>query len=339
MKLLISFPARIILLFILINCSAQAQFKPLSQLGKALKKNKATNQLLEGSPAISTCFNDVNTEGALQPSFGDDKTYIELKSLKRNEKGNYVLDPGFYEGLKLSYCLKVGTPGPAKGNVYGLAFLDGKMEDIVYAIIDKSQKIWMQKSADSSGQHVATGNLLHTSVGQKDVQLLLWAIIAKADFSNMPLRMKAVASALLTPEQLLKLNGGAIKTVSNFAMDKGFLEKPEALRKIEEAQQAIRQLWSSGNFEYEQMENLALLAGIVHEADPLPADMWFKHENGYYVRFKPMGYPRTLTQIYVPEGLKAEFIATGTVATPTDSRQRLAQTDILAEYYEALGLH
>ncbi|MEO5646766.1 MAG: hypothetical protein ABIQ56_00310 [Chitinophagaceae bacterium] len=328
-----------LLLFISMSFSIPtfSQFK-LGKLGDALKKNKGVSKVLEGTPAISTCFADVNTKDTKTPTFGEGKTYKPLSSLKKNEAGNYLLEPGFYETTNLSYCLKVGTPGPAKGNVYGLAPLNGKMDDIVYAILLKSQQMWLGNNADSLTGLSGIGSSLKGIGGikQKDVQLLLWGIIAKADFTNLSGRTKAVAAALLTPDQLLKLNGGAIKTVSNLAMDKGWLEKPEALRKIEMAQHSIRDLYRNGNSTFEDFERLAVLVGDSDEEQGLPTDMWFKHPNGYYVRFMPRGYPRTLTQVYVPDGNHSiEFINTGFVATPTDSRQRLAQTNIPASYYDS----
>lgn len=331
-----------LLLFICIASSitAYGQFK-LGKLGDVVKKNKSVGKMLEGSPAISTCFADVSTKDSRPPSFGEGETYKPLHAQKKNGDGNYKLEPGFYSMTNLSYCLKVGTPGPAKGNVYGLAPLDGKMEDIVYAIISKSQELWKGNASDSLGN---AGRVAHalTSAGrisQKDVQLLLWAIIAKADFAEMQGRTKVVATALLTPQQLLKLNGGAIKSVSNLAMDKGWMEKPEALRKIELAQQSLRELWRNGNSTFEDFERLAVLAGDADEEQGLPAGMWFKHSKGYYVRFIPHGYQRTETQVYVPEGDSVEFINTGYVATPTDSRQRLAQTDLVASYYDSKYKH
>jgi hypothetical protein len=54
------------------------------------------------------------------------------------------------------------------------------------------------------------------------VQLLLWAIIAKADFDDMKGRTKAVALVHLTPDRIVKLNGGAVKSIVNFASDSGW---------------------------------------------------------------------------------------------------------------------
>lgn len=309
------------------------------------KENKTVSGVLEGKKPITTNFkDDVSLEGILQPEFGQDKPYRNLHDMPQNEQGAYLLQPGFYEITNLSYCLKAGTHGPGQGDAYGLAFLEGKMEDVVYAVIKRSQEIWRDKNKMDVSQlqdRDNRGNIVETAfrISQRDVQVLLWAIIAKADFQNMQGRTKAVATMLLTPQQLVKLNGGAVKTVANFADDKGLVNKPGIVQQIEQAEQSIRQLYQSANATYEDFERLAVLAGLANEPQPVNRGTWFKHKNGYYVAYYPAGYPRTTTRVYVPEGSgPVAFIATGTVATPSDARQRLAQTDISQEEYQQLGL-
>jgi hypothetical protein len=324
---------KLLLAFVMICNLGNAQ-----GLLKKIKENKTVSNVVEGKKPITTNFKDVNTEGNLPVSFGEDKTYVPLHSMPKNEDGEYILTPGFYEITNLSYCLKAGTHGPGRGDAYGLAFLEGKMADIVEAILINSQQLWRENSKDTTKKGTAAtiaSNVFRLS--QRDVQLLLWAIIAKADFESMAGRTKAVALALLTPSQIVKLNGGAVKTVTNFASDKGWVDKPEAVRKLEEAEQAIRALYSRADATYEDFEKLAILAGLANEPQPFDRGTWFKHEDGYFVRYEPEGYPRTTTKVYVPDTKSSvKFRATGSVATPSDSRQRLAQTDMAVdEYYKS----
>ena len=298
---------------------------------KKLGENKVVSDVLEGKPAISTGFKDVDLKNTMPPDFGANETYTSLSTLTKNAEGKYELNTGFYETTNLSYCLKAGTNGPAKGDSYGNAPIKGKMDDIVEAILIKSQELWRNKATGST-----TNKLTSSFITQKDVQLLLWAIIAKADFDDMQNKTKSVALALLSPEQILKLNGGAVKSVVNFASDKGWMEKPALVRSIEEAEQSLRQLYKSSNSTYEDFERLAVLAGVNTEAQPAPFGTWFKHKDGFYIRYEPHGYPRTHIKIYVPEKKKVELGITGVIATPSDSRQRLAQTDMSVEEYEKL---
>jgi hypothetical protein len=144
---------------------------------------------------------------------------------------------------------------------------------------------------------------------------------------------------LLTPQQLVKLNGGAIKTVANFADDNNIVHKPGIIETVERAEASIRSLYKSATATYEDFEKLAVLAGLASEPQPVNRGTWFKHKNGYYVAYYPSGYSRTTTRVYVPENAgTVTFTATGSVATPSDSRQRLAQTDISLGEYQQLGL-
>lgn len=313
-----------VLLALTISFSAVQSQGILGKLGKS----KAVSNVLEGKPPISTSFKDVDLKNVLPADFGANATFTSLSTLTRNAEGFYELSSGFYETTNLSYCLKAGTNGPSKGDSYGNAPIKGKMDDVVEAILIKSQDLWKSRA---NGTTVA-----NQFISQKDVQLLLWAIIAKADFDEMQNKTKAVALALLSPEQIVKLNGGAVKTVANFASDKGWMEKPAFVRSIEEAEQSLRQLYKSSSSTYEDFERLAVLAGINNEPQPVEFGTWFRHEDGYYIRYEPHGYPRTHIKIYVPEKKKVNLKITGVIATPSDSRQRLAQTDMSVEEYEKL---
>ena len=296
-------------------------------LGK-LGKSKAVGNVLEGKPAISTSFKDVDLKNTLPANFGANATYTSLSTLTKNAEGMYELSSGFYETTNLSYCLKAGTNGPSKGDSYGNAPIKGKMDDVVEAILVRSQEVWRSRANGST--------VTNQAISQKDVQLLLWAIIAKADFDDMQNKTKAVALALLSPEQIVKLNGGAIKSVANFASDKGWMEKPALVRSIEEAEQSLRQLYKSSTSTYEDFERLAVLAGVNNEPQPVEFGTWFKHDDGFYIRYEPEGYPRTHVKVYVPENKKVKLKITGVIATPSDSRQRLAQTDMSVEEYQRL---
>lgn len=310
-------------------------FSPLTNAQGFLKKiteNKTVGNVLEGKPPISTAFKDVDLKNTLPPDFGANETYTPLSSLTRNADGVYELRPGFYETVNLSYCLKAGTNGPAKGDAYGNAPILGKMDDIVETILMSSQDLWR---SNASGKTI-TNKLSGMVVSQKDVQLLLWAIIARADFDDMQSKTKAVALALLSPSQIVKLNGGAVKSAMNFASDKGWMEKPEWMRKMEMAEQGLRQLYKSANSSYEDFERLAVLAGLSTEPQPVAFGTWFKHKDDYYIRYEPQGYSRTHLKIYVPEKKTVKLTITGAIATPSDSRQRLAQTDMSVQEYEKL---
>ena len=98
---------------------------------KKLGENKTVNSVLEGKPPVSTSFKDVDLKNTMPPDFGANATYVSLSTKTKNAEGKYELGPGFYETVNLSYCLKAGTNGPAKGDSYGNAPILGKMDEVV----------------------------------------------------------------------------------------------------------------------------------------------------------------------------------------------------------------
>lgn len=314
------------LLFLLLSA-----FNFLSAQGFLKNIKNAANNIVAGKPAISTSFKDVDVKNILPADFGSDKQYVALKTQQKTGDGCYELGPGFYQTTNLSYCLKAGTHGPAKGDAYGLAPVDGKMSDIVETILIKSQDLWKGKRDTAKG---LLKTVAANGISQRDVQLLLWAIIAKADFETMQNKTKATALAFLSPEQMFKLYGGAEKIIKKVASE----QSSGAIRTLQEIEGEIRRMFQSATSSYEDIERLAVLAGMAQEANPVEAGTWFLHPDGYYLRFEPMGYQRTTVKIYVPEGKKVCPVITGYVATPSDSRQRLAQTDMSEEEYTKLAL-
>ena len=278
-------------------------------------KNPVASIIKKPSPITTNFEDDVEMKGALQEGFGNDKKYIPLYKMTANADGGFNLCPGFYEMTNMSYCLKAGTHGPSAGDGYMYAPVKGKMDDIVLAILEN---------------HATK----HPEIPQKDVQMLLWAIIARSKFKNLSGRLKVVTSLLLTPQQIVKLNGGFVETLGGEALNKGLVDVPPAVQKVMEAENNIRRLVESGVDSYEDFEKYAMLAGMAPNDHPeVVRGMWSLHPDGYYIRYYPSGYSRTKVQIYVPEGKAGvKYNAIGTIACPANTgAQRLAQTNMPLE--------
>jgi hypothetical protein len=292
---------------------SEAQFNGIKD--KLLGGSNPLASILKKPSPITTKFEDVNMNGSLPETFGNDKTYIPIYKMKAAQGGGFLLCPGFYEMTNMSYCLKAGTHGPSVGDGYMLAPTKGKMEDVVNAILKN---------------HAA----LHPEIDQHDVQVLLWAIIARAKFENLSNRLKAVSALLLSPKQIIELNGGFVETIGNEALNKGILDLPPAAQKIMEAENNIRGLVERGSDNYEEFEKFAVLSGMATvDRTDIHRGMWSLHPDGYYTRYFPSGYSKTKVQIYVPEKLnQVIYNAVGTIACPANTgAQRLAQTNMPLE--------
>jgi hypothetical protein len=236
-----------------------------------------------------------------------------LMTLQRTASGGFILQPGYYEMLDQSYCLKAGTHGPGEGDGYLYAPPLGPMEDIVTAIVRNSVQ--------------------HPEIQQHDIQLLLWSIIARAKYADLQDRIKVVATVLLTPEQLVKLNGGVLGLIPQKVMDKGMDGLPQGVKTVLEAENKLRGMLTNSNATYEQMEQVAVLAGIAPQGEGsknVPSGRWSLHPDGYYVRYLPRGYSTTEVEVWVPQGSPAvgkEYDPATHIAVPGNTaRQRLIQS-------------
>ncbi len=306
------------ILAIISSTPIQAQFSGLKD--KLLKvgaaqgaKGLGLDKLLKQPAAITTNFKDVNRNGEMMPDFKSTEKFQPLYLLPKNPAGGFVLCEGYYEMTNKSYCLQAGTYGPSAGDGYMFAPVLGPKEAIVISILRSAEK--------------------HAEVTQRDVQILLWTIIARTKFADYAGSVKLTALKLLTPRELTQLEGGTLGILPFDVVQKAKDNMPAGLQAVFEAENNIRQLISSGNYTYADMEKYAMLAGMAPPRADVPRGIWTKHPDGYFVRYLPSGYSVTKVQIYVPKelmssGTKLIYDAVGDIACPANTgAQRLAQTN------------
>jgi hypothetical protein len=288
--------------------------KKLLDKGTEMASGGSLNKILKQPQAITTSFKDVNKTGSKPPSFMEGQEAQPLYLLPKAPNGGFKLCAGFYEMTNKSYCLHAGTRGPSTGDGYMLAPVLGPKRDVVILIL----------------KHAET----HPEVNQHSIQILLWAIIARTRFSDLGNDIKLTATKLLSAQELLMLEGGALGVLPASVMDKAKNQLPPAVQSVFEAENNIRQLAASGNSSYEEMEKYAMIAGLAPQPDPeVPSGIWSLHPDGYYIRFYPHSYTKTTVQIYVPQELissKPDLVydAPNGIACPANvGAQRLAQTN------------
>ncbi|EOR92942.1 hypothetical protein ADIARSV_3893 [Arcticibacter svalbardensis MN12-7] len=288
--------------------------KKLLDKGTDMVKGGGLSGILKQPQAISTSFEDVVRTGSKPPSFVDDQKPQPLYLLPKAPLGGFKLCAGFYEMTNKSYCLHAGTRGPSTGDGYMLAPVLGPKHDVVILILKNAEK--------------------HPNVSQHSIQILLWAIIARTKFADFGTDIKLTATTLLSPQELLMLEGGALGVLPANMMSKAKDLLPPIAQRIFEAENNIRQLAASGNASYQEMEKYAILTGIVAQPDPnVPSGTWSLHPDGYYIRYFPSGYSITRVQIYVPQELIDQkpglvYDAPNGIACPANvGSQRLAQTN------------
>nr|WP_315159762.1 hypothetical protein [uncultured Flavobacterium sp.] len=310
----------IVLLQTSLTFTAYAQFgglkdKVLSAGSAVASKALGIDKILKQPAAITTSFEDVDKTGSKLPDFKANEKAQPLYLLPKAPDGGYVLCEGLYEMTTKSYCLMAGTFAPSSGDGYMYAPTLGPKEEIVTTILKNAEK--------------------HPEVHQHDIQMLLWAIIARTKFADYSGQIKLTAITLLSPQDLLKLEGGALGILPGNIMEKAKSKLPEGIQTIFEAENQIRKLVASGNYSYAEMEKYAIIAGFAPPRTDVPSGIWTLHPDGYYVRYFPSGYSITKVQIYVPKelllnsnGKRIIYDATNDIACPANvGSQRLAQTN------------
>ena len=312
MKKLFCFAFKAALLLVFISLSSVAASAQLGGLNKLLKKAPVPN-ILAGKEPITTSLPDAVWGDTSKDGFTPREAKRSLMTLQRTQNGGFVLQPGYYVLQDQSYCLHAGTHGPGGGDGYLYAPPKGSANEAVISVVRNSVR--------------------HPEIQQHDVQLLLWAIVARARFEDLSHELKVVASQLLTPRQLAELNRNALDVVKGNALTDALGGVPEPLRKVAEAEARLRGMLTTPGATYADMERVAVLSGAAPAgpgSQEIPSGRWSMHPDGYYVRYIPSGYSSTRVEIWVPQGsagVGKEYDPATHIAVPGNtSRQRLIQS-------------
>lgn len=305
----------IVLCCLAYSLNTNAQFGKLKDAlnnGAASLLNNKQLKLLQNQP-ITTNFDDCNKTDILPVNFGADSVKKSLCLLKTNynTREGFLLKPGFYTGTFKSFCLQAGTYGPDKGNGYLYAPLAGPKEKIARTLIAN----WEQ----------------HPEIDQHTVQLLLWAIVAKTNFSKLSPDLQLAAAKLLNQDDISTLGNTIVDYVSSEAMAKLTNNLPEPAKTVIEIENKIRGLMYQSNASYDQIERLAMLSGIAPVNTEFPNGIWGLHPDGYYIKYLPHSYSQTEVVIYVPKKAGTiHYLPVGDVAVPASRGcQRLGQSNLL----------
>jgi hypothetical protein len=239
---------------------------------------------------VTTSFANVRA-GTPLPRGIEPRAFTSMRGLPRAANGGYVLHrAGAYELAVQSYCMRAGTHGPSRGQGYLPAPVSGPKAATV--------------------QRILTEAAYHPEVAQRDIQVLLWAILARTEWKKLPRDVQETAAALLGPGDLSALKGGLLAYVPDkyeARFRAKYQERVRALarplQKIALAEQDMRERLAR-SATYEELEEIAVLTGVMPEeasTSAVPSGRWARHPDGYYVRYQPSGYSRTLVQVYAPE--------------------------------------
>ena len=296
---------------LMLSASAQAQLR----LGNLLDKVGSPAALLQGKSegVITTSladavYADPSRDNASLPPVRP------LASLRTSEQAPLLMQPGYYGMQVQSYCLHAGTYGPGGGEGYLYAPPLGKGRELVTAIVRNSVQ--------------------HPEIEQRDIQMLLWAILARTKLQDMSASLQRAAATLLSPEQYAAwMRGAAFDMLREKAMQALMQNASPQLRQVLQAEAQLRSMLGSAGSSYAQIEQVAVLAGMApmgEGSQAVPSGRWSRHPDGYWVRYLPSGYSSTRLEVWVEEGSEAvgrEFDPSLHIAVPGNTaRQRLIQS-------------
>ena len=223
--------------------------------------------------------------------------FSSLVDVPRMVDGSFRLVSGAFELIDQSFCLRVGAHGPTTSSAYLAGSLGGTRVSFVSTVI--------------------AGWRTHPDLTQGDVQSLLWGITSQTKISQMTPHMQAVASALLTPQQITDLNGGALGSAVEFLQKYGG-SLPEPMRDVLGTESQVRDMLTHGNYSYQQ---LAALAVTVHPENPdATRNRWSYDPRGFFIRYLPQNYSTTTIQLYVPPSYGVMRDGSGRVTRIVDDR-------------------
>ncbi|MGH8077258.1 MAG: hypothetical protein ACREPE_08045 [Lysobacter sp.] len=293
--------------------AAHAEFR----LGNLLDgvKSITPSFLRRDNPPITTNLKDATYSDPSKDGFQPPEVW-PLTTLRATPQSPFVLKAGYYRMQAQSYCLHAGTYGPSgdKSDGYLYAPPLGPAKDTVMAIVRNS--------------------VLHADIPQHDVQMLLWAILAKTKPQDLNPELQAAAVRLLSPQQLATLGrGAAFDFLRGRAYEMMLDQASPQLRQALQAESQLRGMLTSGASRFEDIERVAVLAGMApigEGSQAVPSGRWSRHPDGYWVRYLPSGYSSTRLELWVPNDSVAigrEFDPASHIAVPGNtSRQRLIQS-------------
>jgi hypothetical protein len=264
-------------------------------------KVPGVDRLFTGESPITTALADAVTELAFLDGY-DPKHPLPMVGQQRAANGGFLLSPGLYELNAQSYCLHAGSYAPTQGDGYMYAPLKGPRSNVIRSILRRSPD--------------------YPAIPQQGIQSLIWAILARTRVQDLSRDLQAIAAQLLTPREILEIDGGSLDAVADRARREAMANLPEPVRRAFEAEARLRGMFARGNASYAELEQAAVLFGAAPRGEgsrDVPGGRWSYYPDGYFVRYHPAGYSRTRVDVYLPERFTVEQDAQSRITRLVDA--------------------
>ncbi len=207
-----------------------------------------------------------------------------MEKLDRTPGGGYKIPYGAYEGWLKTYCLGIGLRVAEDGHGARFGKWSGSRVDMI--------------------ERILTGARVHTDIPDDDIQSLLWAILAEVKPQYFGPKVMTAAKRLLRPEDLARLQSGALDELPEQLVQQAAAKMPPEIRALYQAEARLRKLMMRGNREYSQLERIAVPSGRSKPSRVLPEGRWSYHPNGFMIRMRSFGFSSAHIQIFRPQPLQ-----------------------------------
>ncbi|MBS1719096.1 MAG: hypothetical protein JST35_01475 [Armatimonadetes bacterium] len=225
-------------------------------LDGALKREALSTSIKDAMPALR--FLDRYNPDRLDDFF----------ALPANTQGRRKITPGVYTMDIESFCLRAGHRAPFGGDGFLYGPFKGLRADVLQSILRNAPA--------------------HPDVPQKNVQLLLWAILSQAKFRDLDNTLKVTAATLLKPEDIVKLEASFLEEIPSNMFDKAFAGLPSEVRAALEAESTMRGMFGRTGLNYDDFERIAMPQGEAPKSD-VPAGRWSFVKGGMFIRMYRLG--------------------------------------------------
>ena len=265
----------------------------------------------EYEPALTTSLADAVYEVPFLDDYNPEE-FERLLPMPGWPDNGFWDGPGRFEVEMESYCLHAGTYGPSQGQGYLYAPLKGQRASVIRNILRNSAYF--------------------PDIPQTDIQILIWGILARTKISDMNSDLQYAASLMLTSDEIMDLNGGALGLIPDDRWGEVFSAvniSPQLQRAIE-TEGRLRSGLTTGGSSYGEIERIAILSGTAPQEENtrmVPGGRWSFHPDGYFIRYFPHGYSRTTVQVSIPCIFNIERDELGRITAAVDQLGNAVEVD------------
>jgi YD repeat-containing protein len=269
--------------------------------------------LRKQGPWITTGIADAVTEVPFLDHY-DPRVLTPLDEMPASPTGERLVLPGAYDFYSQTYCLHAGTYAPGShGAGYLFAPLQGPGATVLTGILRNS--------------------CAHAEIPQRNVQLLIWALLARTPLDQCSPVLQQTAKTLLSSSEIRSLQPAAL--IPDNLVHQSFVGLPGPVQQALELEANLRNMFANKVSDYTQIEGVAVLNGDPppsRDNRTVPAFRWSYAPNRYFVAFAPETYHETTIQYSLPAGVSVEYDARGRLLSVTNQRG----DQITAEYADDL---